>query len=109
MTAFTARRLAARHPHVMVHPETGLRTLLLGRRRNIYILGLSVEESDALLDALWAHASRPEFTFCQEWKVGDVLLWDNRATLHRRDAFDAASRRRMHRTQIKGAVPNAVA
>jgi len=99
----------ARHPLVMVHPETGLRTLLLGRRRNSYILGLSVEESDALLDALWAHASRPEFTFCQEWKVGDVLLWDNRATLHRRDAFDAASRRRMHRTQIKGAVPNAVA
>lgn len=99
----------ARHPLVVVHPETGMKTLLLGRRRNGYILGLSLEESDALLDELWAHASRDEFTFCQEWKVGDVILWDNRATLHRRESFDAASRRRMHRTQIKGGALKAAA
>jgi len=92
----------ARHPLIVVHPDNGLPTLLLGRRRNSYILGLSLEESDALLDELWAHASQLQFTFCQEWQVGDLLLWDNRATLHRRDSFDASSRRRMHRTQIKG-------
>ncbi len=95
----------ARHPLVVVHPETGRQALLLGRRRNAYVLGLPLPDSDALLDALWAHATRPSLVFRQQWRVGDLLLWDNRATLHRRDAFDPASRRRMHRTQIRGAVP----
>ena len=99
----------ARHPLIVVHPDSGRETLLLGRRRNGYILGLSLAESEALLDELWAHACQPRFAFCQEWQVGDVILWDNRSTLHRRDAFDAASRRRMHRTQIKGAALRAAA
>jgi taurine dioxygenase len=93
----------ARHPLVRTHPETGRGCLFLGRRRNSYILGMELEESDALLDQLWAHATRPELTFCQQWKVGDVLIWDNRCTLHRRDAFDPSARRLMHRTQIKAA------
>ena len=92
----------ARHPLVVGHPETGRETLLLGRRRNGYIFGLELAESDRLLDELFAHASQPQFTFCQEWQVGDLVLWDNRCTLHRRDSFDPSSRRRMHRTQIKG-------
>jgi taurine dioxygenase len=90
---------------VVVHPETGRQALLLGRRRNAYVLGLPLSDSDALLDALWAHATQPSLVFRQQWRVGDLLLWDNRATLHRRDAFDPTSRRRMHRTQIRGAVP----
>jgi taurine dioxygenase len=93
----------ARHPLVRTHPETGRECLFLGRRRNSYILGMELEESDALLDQLWAHATRPELTFCQQWKAGDVLIWDNRCTLHRRDAFDPSARRLMHRTQIKAA------
>lgn len=92
----------ARHPLVIVHPETGRPALFLGRRRNSYIIGLELEESEALLDRLWAHATQPQFVFRQVWQKGDLVLWDNRCTLHRRDAFDAASRRVMHRTQIKG-------
>lgn len=91
----------ARHSLVRTHPETGGKCLFLGRRRNSYIEGLELEESEALLDRLWAHATQPRFVFRQQWRAGDVVLWDNRCTLHRRDAFDPAARRLMHRTQIK--------
>ena len=95
------RAPGARHPLVSTHPETGRQCLFLGRRRNSYIEGLELAESEELLDALWAHATQPRFTFRQEWRVGDVVIWDNRCTLHRRDAFDPAARRLLHRTQIK--------
>ena len=90
------------HPLVCTHPETGRRVLYLGRRRNAYIDGLPLAESEALLDELWAHANLPELEWHNEWRVGDLVLWDNRCTMHRRDPFDASSRRVMHRTQIKG-------
>jgi taurine dioxygenase len=93
----------ARHPLVRLHPETGRKSLFLGRRRNSYIEGLEIAESERLLDALWAHATQPRFTFRQQWCVGDVVVWDNRCTLHRRDAFDPSARRLLHRTQIKAA------
>ena len=95
--------VGAYHPIVCAHPRTGRPPLYLGRRRLAYVEGLSLEESEALLDRLWEHATRPEFTFAHQWRVGDILMWDNRATLHRRDPFDAETRRIMHRTQIKGA------
>ena len=91
----------ARHPLVRVHRETGRKCLFLGRRRNSYLVGLELADSEALLDKLWTHATQPQFTFRQEWQVGDVIVWDNRCTLHRRDAFDPNARRLMHRTQIK--------
>ena len=91
----------AYHPLVCTHPETGRRTLYLGRRRNAYIQGLPLAESEALLDELWAIATREEFTWHNEWQAGDVVLWDNRCTMHRRDPFDPNSRRILHRTQIK--------
>jgi len=90
------------HPIVCVHPETGVETLYLGRRRNAHISGLPLEESEALLDELWAHATKPVFQFEHRWREGDLLLWDNRCTLHKRGSFDANSRRVMHRTQIAG-------
>ncbi len=93
----------AHHPLVIRHPDTKRPALFLGRRRNSYILGMGLDASDALLDALWAHATRPEFTFRQEWRLHDLILWDNRCTLHRRDSFDPSVSRVMHRTQIKGA------
>jgi taurine dioxygenase len=91
----------ARHPLVRTHPETGRKCLFLGRRRNSYIVGLGLDESEALLDELWRHATQPQFTVRQQWRVGDVMVWDNRCTLHRRDAFDPAARRLLHRTQIR--------
>jgi len=93
----------ARHDLVRTHPETGRKCLFLGRRRNSYVLGLELGESEALLDALWEHATQPQFTFRQEWRVGDVIVWDNRCTLHRRDAFDPRARRLLHRTQVRAA------
>ena len=90
------------HPIVCTHPETGRRMLYLGRRRNAYIGRLPLAESEALLDELWSVANRPEIAWGHEWRVGDVVLWDNRCTMHRRDSFDSDSRRVLHRTQIKG-------
>jgi taurine dioxygenase len=95
------------HPLVCTHPETGRRLLYLGRRRNAYIAGMILEESEALLDELWTYVARPEAAWEHVWRVGDLVLWDNRCTMHRRDAFDPAARRIMHRTQIKGDAPPA--
>lgn len=90
------------HPLVCTHPESGRRVLYLGRRRNAYITGLSLAESESLLDELWSYAEREEFTWYNQWRVGDLVLWDNRCTMHRRDPFDSQARRVMHRTQVKG-------
>ena len=94
------------HPLVLVHPETGRRALYLGRRRNSYIEGLPLDESEALLDEVWTHATRDALTWRHRWRKGDLVLWDNRCTMHRRDAFDPHARRVMHRTQIKGDAAN---
>jgi taurine dioxygenase len=94
--------VGAHHPLVRTDPTTGRKALFLGRRPNAYVLGLGVAESEALLDALWAHATQPRFAMCHEWKVGDVLMWNNLSVLHRRAPFDPKTRRVMHRSQIKG-------
>jgi len=96
------RAPGALHPLVYTHPETGRPALYLGRRRNAYIDGLDLAESEALLDELWAHVERPAFAWTHRWRAGDLVLWDNRCTMHRRDAFDPDARRILHRTQIKG-------
>jgi len=90
------------HPLVCTHPESGRRVLYLGRRRNAYIMGLPLAESEALLDEIWSYATREEFTWYNHWRIGDLVLWDNRCTMHRRDPFDAEATRIMHSTQVKG-------
>lgn len=94
--------VGARHPLVRTDPDTGRKALFLGRRPNSYVVGLSVADSETLLGALWAHATHKRFAMCHEWRVGDVLMWNNLSVLHRRDPFDPNTRRIMHRTQIKG-------
>ena len=94
--------VGAHHPMVRTDPKTGRKALFLGRRPNAYVPGLSVTESEALLDALWAHATQPRFAMCHEWRLGDLLMWNNLSVLHRRDPFDPKTRRVMHRSQIKG-------
>ena len=94
--------VGAHHPLVRTDPKTGRKALFLGRRPNAYVLGLSVAESDALLNALWAHATQPRFAMCHEWKIGDVLMWNNLSVLHRRDPFDPSTRRVMHRSRDQG-------
>lgn len=96
----------ARHPIIRTHPETGRQALFLGRRQNGWIVDMPVDESDELLDRLWAHATGDlSFTWTQKWQLGDMVIWDNRCTMHRRDAFDDSEVRHMHRTVIKGDKP----
>jgi taurine dioxygenase len=90
------------HPIVCKHPETGRSVLYLGRRRNAYVTGLALAESEALLNELWSYADREDLAWYNQWRVGDLVLWDNRCTMHRRDPFDTNERRIMHRTQVKG-------
>ena len=93
------------HPLVCRHPESGRQCLYLGRRRNAWLVGLALDESEALLDAIWARIDDPALAWAQSWRVGDLVMWDNRCTMHKRDVFDPATRRIMHRTQIKGEAP----
>jgi taurine dioxygenase len=94
------------HPIVRTHPVTRRKALFLGRRRNANVVGLARADSESLLDLLWAHAGQPENCWTQRWQVGDLIMWDNRCTMHRRDAFDDGARRVMHRTQICGDRPS---
>lgn len=88
------------HPAIIEHPMSGEKAVYLGRRRNAYIMGLELEESERLLNELWSYVESAIYR--HKWAVGDLVLWDNRTTMHRRDAFDPKARRIMHRTQIKG-------
>ncbi len=93
------------HPLVRTHPTSRRRALYLGRRFGAYIPGLPLAQSEALLDQLWSSAARPEDVWTQTWQVGDLIIWDNRCTMHRRDAFTGQGRRRMHRLTTLGERP----
>lgn len=88
------------HPLVIEHPVSGDHALYLGRRRNAYIMGLALNESERLLNEVWSYVETAVYR--HRWALGDLVLWDNRTTMHRRDAFDPQARRVMHRTQIRG-------
>jgi len=94
----------AQHRIVRTHPETRRKALYLGRRHNAWIIGLSLDESGALLDALWAHATRPALQWRHEWRAGDTLLWDNRCLLYCHDAAPQPGRE-MLRVQLRGEPP----
>ncbi|MBH64217.1 MAG: hypothetical protein CL569_17590 [Alphaproteobacteria bacterium] len=93
---------SAQHPLMRLHPDTGRPVLYLGRRPNQYIVGMDADESDALLDELWEHATQDKYVWTHEWIVGDIIVWDNRCAMHRRNAFPSATRRTLHRTQVTG-------
>jgi taurine dioxygenase len=94
------------HPLVRAHPETGRNALYLNPNRMERIIGLSRAESDRLLDALTAHATRERYQYRHQWRRGDLLIWDNRCTMHKANGDYAADARRfMHRIMIEGTVP----
>jgi len=93
------------HPIISTHPETGRNMIFLGRRHSAYVNGCTLEESEALLEELWAHTTQPKFIYEHHWLQGDVVVWDNRATLHRRDAFNSDSRRVLYAAQVEGHRP----
>jgi taurine dioxygenase len=88
------------HPIVRTHPETGRRSLYVGPHLTRYVVDLDEQESKDLLAALHAHLEEPRFVWTHEWRVGDLVLFDNRPTMHRRLGFPPDQRRLMKRTQI---------
>src|SRR5262249_27985739 len=96
------RSPGAVHPLVCTHPANGRRMLYLGRRRNAYLVGLDLAESEALLNELWSIVDRRGVGWEHVRRGRHLVLLDQPCTMHRRDAFDPNSRRIMHRTQVKG-------
>lgn len=101
------RTLVSEHPIVRVHPETGERALFVSPSFLKSIVGLSPRESQVLLEFLWEHVVRPEFTVRFRWEQGSVAFWDNRATAHLapRDIFDSDFDRQFYRVTLVGDVP----
>jgi taurine dioxygenase len=93
------------HPVVRTHPATGRKALYVNRLMTVRIEGLPAQESDELLDLLFDHQERREFVYEHVWRPGDLLMWDNRCTLHARTDFSAGERRLMRRVTILGEKP----
>ncbi len=89
-------------PVVRLHPVTGRRALYVSRLITAYIEGMPQQESDDLLGMLFDHMEQPRFTYEHVWKTGDVLMWDNRCTLHARTDFDPSETRLLRRITLKG-------
>lgn len=88
------------HPIIRTHPETGRKSLYVGPHLTKYIVGMNKSESDALLNTLFDHVTQPQFVWTHQWQVGDLVMWDNRPTMHRREPFPPHERRLMKRTQV---------
>jgi taurine dioxygenase len=96
----------ADHPLVRTHPETRRKALYLNPNRMEGIVGLGRAESDALLDTLIAHAIQPRYQYRHVWRQGDVVIWDNRCTMHKANAdYPEGERRLMHRVIVAGTEP----
>ena len=93
------------HPVVRTHPATGRKALYVNRLMTVRIEGLPAQESDELLATLFDHQERREFIYEHVWRAGDLLMWDNRCTLHARTDFSPNERRLMRRVTILGEKP----
>jgi len=88
------------HPLVHTHPVTGRKALYLDSTTTIGIDGMDDAAGSALLDEIYAFATQPRFVYRHDWQVGDLVMWDNGLTMHRREPFDPVARRLMKRTTI---------
>lgn len=104
MTAPASAIAAIGHPHPIIRivPNTGQEALFLGRRTNAYVVGMEFDDSERLLDELWRHATAPHFCYRHRWRVGQVVVWDNRMLLHMRHPMAGDAVRFMWRTQTRG-------
>jgi taurine dioxygenase len=93
------------HPVVRTHPATGRKALYVNRLMTVRIEEMPADESDELLAFLFDHQERPEFVYEHVWRPGDLLMWDNRCTLHARTDFSPNERRLMRRVTILGEKP----
>ncbi len=104
-TAQSKKELSAEHPVVRTHPETGRKSLYVNFGHTARFVGMSEEESRPLLDFLFAHQAKPEFTCRFTWRVGDIAFWDNRCVLHNPVNDYHGHKRLMHRVTLKGERP----
>lgn len=93
------------HPVVRVHPVTGRKNLFVNPGFTTHIVGMSRIESDGLLRLLYEHATQPELVLRHRWRAGDVVIWDNRATMHYAVDDYGAAQRCMRRATIRGTTP----
>ena len=105
-----ANPLMAEHPLVVVHPETGERSLYTSQEFTHEIVGLEPRESEALLEFLWEHCVRAEFCVRFKWEPGSIAFWDNRSTQHQaiRDLYDSDFEREFFRVTLNGTIPQGV-
>ena len=103
-SAFAARPPVV-HPVIRTHPETGRKCVYVNPGYTTRIMGMSREESEALLGFLHAHCTRPEFVYRHRWQVGDLVMWDNRSAMHHAIGDYGDARRYMHRTTVAGDAP----
>jgi taurine dioxygenase len=93
------------HPVVRVHPETGRRGIFVNPGFTSHIAGVSEAESRGILDFLYAHLTKPEYIVRHRWRIGDLVLWDNRSTVHYANRDYGTQHRVMHRITLEGDVP----
>ncbi|MBN3881669.1 MAG: TauD/TfdA family dioxygenase [Nostoc sp.] len=93
------------HPLVRTHPESGKKHLYLDAATEVEIVGLEPEEGSKLIEQLRQHLNQPKFYYQHKWSVGDIVYWDNQATLHYRQAFDPNERRVLKRVSLAGSRP----
>ena len=93
---------AADHPVFRTHDETGRKAVYVNRLMTTHVLDMPKEESDELLSLLFDHSEKPEFVYTHKWRVGDLVVWDNRCSTHARTDFPSDQRRLMLRTTVKG-------
>lgn len=94
------------HPVVCTHPETGRRALYVNEGFTIGIVDMPRAEGKALLQRLFSHSVQPANIYRHRWQVGDLVMWDNRCTMHRATEYEVRHTRAMHRTTIQGDRPN---
>ena len=93
------------HPIVRTHPETGAKALYIGNHTSC-IVGWAWDDSDAFIAELEAHATQPKYIYRHKWQINDVIMWDNRSTLHCVTYYDAAKEKRaVHRVVVTGDEP----
>lgn len=102
--------LAARppvvHPLVRTHPESGRKALYISRNRMDRIIGMDLAEGHKLIDELVAHATQPQFCYRHKWRKGDIVIWDDRCTMHKANGdYPEGARRFMNRIIVAGDAP----
>jgi len=92
------------HPVFRTHDDTRRKAVYVNRLMTVKVLDVPEDESARLLDAVFDHSEKREFVYEHEWRLGDLLLWDNRCSTHARTDFPSTERRLMLRTTVKGNV-----